>query len=257
MRKPISYQDYEVIAKESEHISAITIFLSPTELDAGPLVPRIPVRYKENEMLNATVQGVLPAYFRMGTIEIGEGRFFTDVENQERLDIVVIGQDVANALFPIFSAIDKEILIDGRSFRVIGVVEKRDNFLVGDEDPNNINKSVYIPYTTLKKIYPKLTDNLVMAQAKAGELEKATEEIKQILRRKRKVKFDEKDNFGVSTADNIVRQFHAITGGIALLMVSIASVGLLIGGIGVMNIMLVSVTERTKDVKKYEKVSKK
>jgi ABC-type antimicrobial peptide transport system permease subunit len=248
MRKPISYQDYESIIRESQSISAATIFLSPVAFDAGPLTPRIPVRYQEKEMLNATVTSCLPTYFRMGTIGIEEGRFFTDAENEHRADIVVIGRDVANTLFPNISPIDKELLVDGRSFRIIGVLEKRDTFLVGDEDPNNENKSVYMPYLTLRKIYPSLKDNFVMAQAKPGELKKASEEIRQILRRQRNVKFSEKDNFGISTADEIVKQFNAITGGIFFIMLLISSVGLLIGGIGVMNIMLVSVTERTKEI---------
>lgn len=248
MRKSISYQDYEAIVRESDSVSAATIFLSPVAFDAGPLTPRIPVRYQENEMLNATVTSCLPTYFRMGTIGIEEGRFFSDAENEHRADIVVIGRDVANTLFPNVSPVDKELLVDGRSFRIIGVLEKRETFLVGDEDPNNENKSVYMPYLTLRKIYPNLKDNFVMAQAKPGELKKAVEEIRQILRRQRGVKFTEKDNFGVSTADEIVKQFNAITGGVFFLMVVISSVGLLIGGIGVMNIMLVSVTERTKEI---------
>ncbi len=248
MRKPIGYAEYQAIVTQCQSLSDATVFLSPVPFDAGPLVPRIPVRYQDKEMLNATVTSCLPSYFRMGTIGINEGRFFTEAENDHRSDVTVIGQDVANALFPNISAVDKDLLIDGRSFRVIGVLEKRDTFLVGDEDPNNENKSVYMPYLTIKKIYPQLKDHFVMAQAKPGQLEKAVDEIRQALRRQRNVKFTEKDNFGISTADQIVSQFNAITGAVAIGMVVISSVGLLIGGIGVMNIMLVSVTERTKEI---------
>jgi putative ABC transport system permease protein len=87
-----------------------------------------------------------------------------------------------------------------------------------------------------------------MAQARAGQMEQAVEEIRELLRRRRKVAFGAPDNFGISTSDQIITQFKAITGGVFLLMVAISSVGLLIGGIGVMNIMLVSVTERTREI---------
>jgi ABC-type antimicrobial peptide transport system permease subunit len=248
MRKPIGYGEYEAIARECSSLSESTIFLSPVAFDAGPLVPRIPVRYQDKEMLNATVTSCLPSYFRMGTIGVDEGRVFTDAENEHRSDVAVIGKDVANTLFPNISPVDKSIMLDGRSFRIIGVLEKRDTFLVGDEDPNNENKSIYMPYLTLKKVYPQLKDHFVMVQAKPGQLEQAVDEIRQALRRQRGVKFNEKDNFGISTADQIVNQFNAITGAVAIGMVVVSSVGLLIGGIGVMNIMLVSVTERTKEI---------
>jgi putative ABC transport system permease protein len=98
------------------------------------------------------------------------------------------------------------------------------------------------------KIYPNLEDNFIMAQAAPGRLNEAVEEIRQVLRKRRKVAYSAPDSFGISTADNIVSQFKSITGGVFLLMVAISSVGLLVGGIGVMNIMLVSVTERTKEI---------
>ncbi len=105
-----------------------------------------------------------------------------------------------------------------------------------------------MPYLTLRKLYPDVDDNFVMAQAHAGKMDAAVEEIRELLRRRRKVAYGAPDNFGISTSDQILTQFGAITGGIFALMVAISSVGLLIGGIGVMNIMLVSVTERTREI---------
>jgi ABC-type antimicrobial peptide transport system permease subunit len=190
----------------------------------------------------------MPSYFKMGTTELEEGRFFNEADNANRSDVVVIGNDVANTLYPMLSAIDKELTINGRQYRVIGVLRKRETFLVGAEDPNNENKAVYLPYASLMKIYPNLEDNFIMAQAAPGKLNEAVEEIRQVLRKRRKVAYSAPDSFGISTADNIVSQFKSITGGVFLLMVAISSVGLLVGGIGVMNIMLVSVTERTKEI---------
>jgi putative ABC transport system permease protein len=184
----------------------------------------------------------------MGVTNIAEGRYFTDEENARHANVAVIGRDVANTLFPFINAVDKEVSINGRGYRVVGVLAERDVFLVGAEDPNNENKAVYLPYLTLRKLYPDVDDNFVMAQARPGQMKPAEEEIRELLRRRRKVAFGAPDNFGISTSEQIISQFGAITGGVFALMVAISSVGLLIGGIGVMNIMLVSVTERTREI---------
>lgn len=248
MRKPLSFEDAQAIGRECPSVLEVSPFLSPVDFTEGEFTERAKVRHKDIEMATATVSGCLPTYFKMGTIDVAEGRFFTETENERRLDVAVIGRDVANTLFPGISAIDKDIQIDGRTFRVIGVLANRETFLVGEEDPNNENKAVRIPYETLRKVYPKLKDNFIMAQAAPGKLNQAVDEIRQILRKQRKVEFSAPDNFGISTADEIVAQFGAITGGTFIIMIAISSVGLLIGGIGVMNIMLVSVTERTKEI---------
>ncbi len=248
MRKPLSYEDALAIMDECPSVTYVSPFLSPVAFDQGSLTERVPVRYRDTEMLNATVTGCLTAYFRMGNVDIAEGRFFTEAENEHREDVIVIGQDVANTLFPGLRPIDKEILINGRYFRVIGILEKRDNFLTPADDPNNENKSIYLPYESLRKMFPNLKDNFIIAQAQIGSLDKAQEEIRQVLRKRRNVAYSAPDSFGISTADQIMEQFAAITGGVFLLMVAISSVGLLVGGIGVMNIMLVSVTERTREI---------
>jgi putative ABC transport system permease protein len=199
-------------------------------------------------MTSAAVQGASPSYFQMDVTNLAEGRYFTDEDNARHANVVVIGHDVANTLFPYTNALDQEITINGRRYRVVGVLAERDIFLIAAEDPNNENKAVYLPYLTLRKLYPEVKDNFVMAQARPGAMREAVEEIRDLLRRRRRVPFGEKDNFGVQTSDEFIAQFQAITGGVFLLMVAISSVGLLIGGIGVMNIMLVSVTERTREI---------
>jgi len=248
MRKPISYEDALALLAECPSIVDIAPFMSPVDFLQGPMADRVKIRYQDTEMVNATVQGTLPGYFRMGNSEIGEGRFFNEIENSTRADVCVIGRDVANTLFPNINAIDREIAINGRNYRVIGVLKERENFLTPSEDPGNENKAVYIPYDTIRKVYPNVKENFVMAQAAPGKMEQAVEEARQVLRRRRKVPYDQPDNFGIQTSEGIIQQFKAITGGVFLLMVAISSVGLLIGGIGVMNIMLVSVTERTKEI---------
>ncbi len=248
MRKPLSYEDTLAIESECPAVIYAAAFMSPIDFFGGPFTQRVNVRYRDIEMTNSAVQGASPSYFKMGVTNIAEGRYFTDEENARHANVLVIGRDVANTLFPFTNAVDKEVTINGRSHRVVGVLAERDVFLVGAEDPNNENKAVYMPYLTLRKQYPEVNDNFVIAQARPGLMKEAVEEVREVLRRRRKVAFGGADNFGISTSEQIISQFGAITGGVFALMVAISSVGLLIGGIGVMNIMLVSVTERTREI---------
>ena len=248
MRKPLSYEDMLAIEAECPSVIYATAFMSPVDFFGGPFTERVNVRYRDIEMTNAAVQGTSPSYFKMGVTNIDEGRYFTDEENRRHANVLVIGRDVANTLFPFINAVDREVSINGRPYKVVGVLAERDVFLVGAEDPNNENKAVYLPYLTVKKLYPHVDDNFLMAQARPGQMQQAVEEIRELLRRRRKVAYGAPDSFGISTSEQIISQFGAITGGVFALMVAISSVGLLIGGIGVMNIMLVSVTERTREI---------
>lgn len=247
-RKPLKEEDADAIRAECVNCDYVSPFMSPVDFTTGPFTERVNVRNKEIEMTNATVQGAASDYFQMGVTSLAEGRFFTADEEANRAKVAVIGVDVANTLFPFSNALDQEIQIEGRNYKIIGVLKERDIFLVGAEDPNNENKAVYLPFKTIKQLYPNNEDCFIMINAKPGKMNEALEEVRNILRRKRNVPYDKPDNFGVQTSDQIIKQFGAITGGIFILMVAISSVGLLIGGIGVMNIMLVSVTERTKEI---------
>lgn len=251
MRKPLSKEDALAVRDGCPSVREVCLFISPvdfTDGQGGRFQRRIPIRYQDIEMNNSTLQGTWPSYERVGIVNIGEGRFFTDEENNHAARVCVLGIDVANTLFPTVNALDREVLIDSRPFRVVGVLAKRDNFLVGDDDANNENKAVYVPYETIHRMFPHLDDHFIMASAYPGKLDRAVDEMTQVIRRQRKVAPADDNNFGISTSDNIITQFNQITGGVFLIMIAISSVGLLIGGIGVMNIMLVSVTERTKEI---------
>ncbi|MEK6301404.1 MAG: ABC transporter permease [Acidobacteriota bacterium] len=240
MRKSISYEDAMAIKAQCPSVKYVAPFLGPDDV--------IKVRYQDQELYVTQVQGTLPEYERMSSVHIAEGRFFTDSENLHRSDICVVGADIADKFFPHLAALDKQILVNDKPLTVIGVVEKQESFFAGENDGGNQNKAVYVPYETMKKMFPAEKDHFVMAQAQDGMLAQAEDEIRSLLRRRREVPYEKNDNFGLSTPDAITEQFHQITGGIAILMFAISSVGLLIGGIGVMNIMLVSVTERTKEI---------
>jgi putative ABC transport system permease protein len=247
-RKPLKEEDADAIRAGCTNCEYVSPFMSPVDFIGGPFAERISVRNQEIEMSNATVQGASSDYFQMGVTNLAEGRYFTADEEARRGKVAVIGIDVANTLFPFSNAIDEDVQIEGREYRVVGVLKEREIFLIGAEDPNNENKAVYLPFKTIKQLYPANEDCFIMATAKPGKMKDALEEMRHILRRQRNVPPNKPDNFGVQTSDEIIEQFGAITGGIFLLMVAISSVGLLIGGIGVMNVMLVSVTERTKEI---------
>lgn len=240
MRKPITYDDGLAIKDQCPSIQYVAIIMGPPNPSQ--------VRYQQQELYTTSVNGATTDYERMASVQIAEGRFYTEAENQHRADVCVIGADIADKFFPHLGAVGKEIIVDSRPYTVIGVFQKQENFFAGDGDGSSTNNSIYVPYENLRKIYPDETDNFVMAQAFPGQIDRGLDEIRQLLRRRRHVSFYAPDNFGLSTPDAISEQFHQITGGIALLMFAISSVGLIIGGIGVMNIMLVSVTERTREI---------
>lgn len=248
MRKPISYEDAMAINEHVASVERVAVFVSPVDFTSGPFQARPTVRYRDVEMNNGTVTGVTVEYFNMGVVRIAEGRSPTLSEETRRAQVAVIGIDVANTLMPNIDAVGKNILIKGQPFEVIGVLQRRETFLVSADDPNNENKSVYIPYSTLRKFYPQFDDNFVMAQAYPGRVTEAFEEIRGLMRQRRGVGYNEPDNFSVTTSDRILEQFDQIVGGVFALMVAISSVGLLVGGIGVMNIMLVSVSERVREI---------
>jgi putative ABC transport system permease protein len=240
MRKPITFQDGEAIKELCPSVQYLAENIEPPDISN--------VRYQDQELYVTSVTGTTPSYERMASVEMAQGRFFTDFENQHREDVCVIGADIADKFFPHVDVLGKEISVNKKPYTIIGVLRKQDNFFMGENDGGNQNKAVYLPYESLLKVYPSIDDNFLMVQAYEGKMDRAIDEIRQLLRRRRGVSFSNPDNFGITTPDTIQQQFHQITGAIAIGMVVISSIGLLIGGIGVMNIMLVSVTERTKEI---------
>jgi len=172
------------------------------------------------------------------------GRFISEGDDLHREKVVMLGENVAPVLFPEGNPVGKDVMIDGSDFLVIGVVEKpKGGFGLGDED-----RRVLIPYNTFRKIYPGAYENAIRAQAYPNKLDQAVDQITEVLRRRRNVPYDGKNNFSIQTAEEQVEEFHKIVGMVALATVVLSSIGLLIGGVGVMNIMLVSVTERTREI---------
>jgi putative ABC transport system permease protein len=194
------------------------------------------------------LQGTLPDYERAGIMIISKGRWFSQFENDTNQQVAVIGSTVADNFFPFESPVDQSIQIGGNDFRVLGVFEPREQLGGGGGGPNDRNNVIYLPYNVAHKLKPDASQVTILAIAKVGHTDEALDQVADALRVRRQVAFNKPNDFGISTAESIISQFRSITAGIAVAMVAISSVGLMVGGIGVMNIMLVSVTERTREI---------
>jgi putative ABC transport system permease protein len=242
LRKPLSYEDAMAIKELSGATSTVSVELFREMGDFG--LPPVTARYKGQDMHDALFVGVTADHLQLINATIGEGRFFTDSEDVHRRDIAVIGNGVKERFFARGEALGKTILVDGHSLEVVGTLTKFKSFLGDDQN----DKAILIPYNSFKKMYPEAKDHFICVLVKPGKMEEAKDEVTELLRRRRHVKPSEPDNFGISSAESLISQFRQVISTVALVLVVISSIGLLVGGIGVMNIMLVSVTERTREI---------
>jgi putative ABC transport system permease protein len=235
-RKPLTREDALAIEERCpsvEHVSPY-LFSNWDQIHKA--------RYKGNDNYNLDIGGTEEGYAAGGTVML-QGRFFTDTESRHHMPVVVVGEDLGKSWFQGVDAVGKWIEVDGHSVEVIGVMERPAASFPGQDD-----NRILMPYFTMHKLYPSANENMLIVIAYEGMLTKAEDEVRTVLRIQRKVPNDKPDNFSLSTAQQMIEDFHRITGTVALVMVILSSIGLLVGGIGVMNIMLVSVTERTREI---------
>lgn len=238
-RKELAIEDANAIRDEAKSI----IGVSPIQRKIAETV-----RYKDKQTDTPILFGATPYYEFTHSQYIGYGRFLSDTDVRERANVAVLGRDVVKALFETENPLDKEVKIAGVPFRVIGVMDDLGSFFGQSRD-----NSVFIPITTIQKYYPEVnppeTVFAIIARPRTrAEVADAKDEIRDILRRRRQIPFGEPDNFGVSGQDALLDIYNQLTGATYLVLTAISAVALMIGGIGVMNIMLVSVTERTKEI---------
>ena len=238
-RKPLTYENGLAIAERCPAVERVSPYLVPPQ---GPVGGGRAI-YKGNDYFGTQIFGTTEAYASSGQGDIKIGRFFTDTEDRHRMPVAVIGEDVYTSLFGLEDPIGKRILVNGKELEVVGVLSRSAQSVIGQGDSR-----VVLPYFTMHKLFPQQQENLLMITPREGQAAAALDQIRVILRQERKVPFDKPDNFVVSTSDQLVEQFRSITSMVALVMVVMSSIGLLVGGIGVMNIMLVSVTERTREI---------
>jgi putative ABC transport system permease protein len=198
---------------------------------------------------NVILQGNSPSINRIFDMKIEFGRPFDENDTEHRSPVVMLGYDATRTLFPggAPDAIGKEVTLNGQLFTVIGTMEKRRQGISGGSNPED-NIAV-MPVTTLRKLYPNQKDYVLFVKAADPKtVAEAVEETRDLLRRKRRLSNDKPDDFAIFTSDYFLDLWNKISGMIFILMFAVASVGLIVGGIGVMNIMLVSVTERTREI---------
>ena len=236
-RKDLTYLNALHIRERCESVEDVSAMLFPND-------GFINARFKGNEMYAVDLFGVEESYGNNGgQVEMHRGRFFTGQESLRRMPVAVIGADIEKGLFANLDPVGKVITVDGHQFEVIGSMVRPAASFFGDTDTR-----VLLPYFTMQKMYPSARENAIVVTARAGKLPKALDEVRTVLRLDRRVPYSKPDNFALSTAEQMVADFRQITAVTFLVMAVLSSVGLLVGGIGVMNIMLVSVTERTHEI---------
>jgi len=237
-RKGITYGDALTIKESCPSVGAVSpqnYYFAP----GGNIA-----KYRQNEARRPSFGGVLPDYEVVNNSFVTDGRFVTESDVHFKTYVCVLGSDVSETLFPNLDPIGKEIRVNGDRFAVIGVMEKKSSIL--GESQNNF---ILIPYGTFQKIHPEEEELWLAVRPKSPELiDQTIDEIESVLRRLRGVPADKPNDFALTTQEDLMNTYRKITSAIYGVMVLISSIGLIVGGVGVMNIMLVSVTERTREI---------
>src|SRR6266498_2668479 len=243
-RKPLTVADAEAIRTQASGVEEVAHVAPNVGYSGGPFDDNI--TYQGHNYRWGNTQGVSPNYAGITNIALREGRFISEMDDQQRANVIVIGVNAADALFPGQNQIaGTQVRMGGYNFEIVGVLEKRKAGFFGENEEDN---AVFMPFRTAQKLAPARGYMLMIIRARSGQTADALQQSEEILRRRRGVKFGDPNNFDIKTADKFIEQFDNITAMVGLIAIAISSLGLLVGGIGVMNIMLVSVTERTKEI---------
>ncbi len=239
-RKDLTLEDVEAIQAQCDAVKAVAVDLTVDIFES------VAVKYQNTKTLDTIILGMNSAWPQVLTIyNAQEGRFITEADVEHSSKICVLGAETQETLFPHVNPLGKDIRIGAEKFRVVGVLEKR-GAMFGQSRDNIIG----IPITTLMKYFPYDLENLEILAAPVDRnlYEEATEQIINLLRARRRVEFGKANDFAVFGQDTIIELYNSLTGAAYMVMVVISSIGLLVGGIGVMNIMLVTVKERTREI---------
>src|ERR1700727_90923 len=243
-RKQLTCDD-AMAMKELPHVVAVTPGLQYR--DNSGVEGTVAVKAGTKKMEGTTLEGDTASVKDVYDLNMKEGRFFNDADVERAANVVVLGNDTADTLFGTESPIGKDVTISGKGFTVAGRMEKQKQPVGGGKNPKD-NKA-FFTVTPFHKIHPEILDywiSLKYDDKKNKAL--VQDELTELLRRRRKVANAAPDNFAIFGTDSLTRLWNQITGGLFLLLFALSSVALLVGGVGVMNIMLVSVTERTREI---------
>jgi putative ABC transport system permease protein len=241
-RKDLTYEDAVALKESIPEMRAVSAERYLWNSDVS-------IKYRDNETTTPVVVGVIPDYSVANNHFIGYGRFVTESDFRHSSNVAVIGEDVRNILFPREDPLEKIVNFNGEEFLIIGVLEKKGNAFGHSND-----NFFLIPFSTFDRKFPQIknsggdTIHIATVPFTPDQVPVIIEKGTALLRARRHVPFNKPNDFAIFTPDKLIESFQGITRGITLAMVFIAMISLLIGGVGVMNIMLVSVTERTREI---------
>jgi len=236
MRKPLTLENARAVAEHCNSCQYVSPYLFPDFRTISS------AKYRGNDMYDIDIGGTEEGYAAGGTV-MKFGRFLSDTDNRHHLPVCVIGEDIQKAWFPNVDPVGKWIQVNGHQFQIVGAMARPAASFPGQED-----RRVLLPYLTMKKMLPNAKENMFVIFAYQGKVAQAMDEARSVLRQERRLKPGQPDNFDITTAEQMVEEFRNMMTVTALVMVVLSSIGLLVGGVGVMNIMLVSVTERTREI---------
>ncbi len=245
-RKQMTYED-AVAMRDLPHVLAVSPALQYADHDVAGGLGKAAISGNGRKMQNTTLQGITPSEKDVHDLAIYSGRFFNESDEERGANVTVLGYDTADELFGVDNALGKEVIVGGMLFTVVGVGEKQKQAFGGGKNPQD--NVADFPITTFHKLHPEVLDYWITLKYDDPKNRPLVEdELQELLRRRRKVKNEAADNFAIFGTDTLTRLWNQVSGGLFLLLFALSSVALLVGGVGVMNIMLVSVTERTREI---------
>ena len=234
--RPIRLEDYEFLRDTLVGYEAIS---ATAQLDIGA-----EARYRGHSIDEVALIGVTPSHANIGRQKVRYGRYITDQDYRHNGRVCIIGQDIVDKLFPQVDPIDKELLVGGQSFRVVGVAEK-----VGSTFGVSQDNFVFIPLGTFRNLFmPDLEITVFIKAPDSKHMMELEDEVRVLMRARRHIPYHDDDTFGINASETLMSAWQKLTGSIFAVTIGVVAVFMVVGGIVIMNIMLASVTERTHEI---------